>query len=197
MSSFNKIGITRPTAGQTHPFKIDIGKKGSKSDGTPTYTLAVNYHSRLYGPLKLANDKLQYEKIAIKEFGEDGIDFAKEVPNSFPGKNFYCVLEMDISNLKVTPPAKIVWVSSDQSEAELAPVVFEGSDNLKQTKARVIIGVFVADDEAIAGLPGNDSAVNTAYIMQFVNTNLIMCNMVFDGIPIVYPVPFAGGRLNF
>jgi hypothetical protein len=190
--SFNKIGITRPTVGLVHPFKIDIGKKGAKADKTPQYTLAVNYHSRLYESLDLKSDKLQYNRVNIS-----GLDATKDVPASFPGKNFYCVLEVNISNLKAVAPARIVWVESDQSEEDLAPVVFESSSNLRQTKARIIIGVFVADDEAVAGLPGNESAVNTAYLLQFVNTNLIMCNMVFDGIPIIYPVPFGGGRLNF
>jgi hypothetical protein len=193
MSNYNKIGITRPSAGLTHPFKIDISKEGKNSDGTPKYALAVNFHSRLYESLDLKNQYLQYNRVNI-----NGLDFKKSVPNSFPGKNFYCVLEINISNLRATAPARIVWVESDQSEEELAPVVFEGVSNLRQIKARAIIGVFVSDDEAIAGTPGgSENAVNTAYIMQFVNTNLMMCNMVFDGIPIVYPVPFIGGRLNF
>jgi hypothetical protein len=197
MSNYNKIGITRPSAGQAHPFKIDVSKEGKNADGTPKYALAVNYHSRLYDGLDLQDKYLQYKQVEIKKFTEDGIDFKKPVPNSFPGKNFYCVLEINVTNLRAVPPAKILWVESDQSEQELAPVEFQDSSNLRQTKARIIIGVFVSDDEAVAGLPGNESAVNTAYIMQNIHTNLLMCNMVFDGVPIIYPVPFGGGRLNF
>jgi hypothetical protein len=191
MSNYNKIGITRPTAGQAHPFKIDIGKKGTRSDGTPIYYLAVNYHSRLFTGMGKTSKYLQWLKIPIK-----GLDFPQDVPSSFPGQNYYCVLKVTVNNLSAEE-AEIIWVSNDKTVNELQPVTFEGSDNLKQVEARIIIGVFVSDDEAVAGLPGNESAVNTAYIMQNINTNLLMCNMVFDGAPIIYPVPFAGGRLNF
>jgi hypothetical protein len=192
MSNYNKIGITRPSAGLVHPFKIDIAKAGKNADNTPKYTLAVNYHSRLYENLDLKDKYLQFNRVNIA-----GLDAIKEVPTTFPGKNFYCVLEINVSNLRAVPPARIVWVESDQSEEELAPIEFQDSSNLRQTKARIIIGIFVSDDEAIAGLPGGESAVNTAYIMQFINTNLMLSNMVFDGVPVIYPVPFGGGRLNF
>jgi hypothetical protein len=191
MSNYNKIGITRPTAGQTHPFKIDIGKQGTRSDGTPIYTLAVNYHSRLFTGMGITSKYLQWLKIPI-----EGLDFPQEVPSSFPGENYYCVLKVSVNNLQAQE-ARIIWVSDDKTVNELQPVTFESGDNLRQIEARIIIGVFVSDDEAVAGLPGNESAVNTAYIMQNINTNLLMCNMVFDGVPVIYPVPFAGGRLNF
>lgn len=189
--SYSRIGITKPSIGLVHPFKIDIGKDGKKSDGTPQYTLAVNYHSRLYKELTTRDRYLDYTNLTIT-----GLDFVQRVPSSFPGKNYYCVLNIDVSDLSATS-AKIEWVEGDNSQDDLAPVVFTSSDNLRQTKARIIIGVLVSDDEAVAGLPGNESAVNTSYIMQFVNTNLLMCNMVFNGVPIIYPVPFGGGRLNF
>jgi hypothetical protein len=191
MSNFSKIGITRPSIGLVHPFKIDIGKKGKRGDGSPVYTLAINYHSRLFTGMSKTEQFLQYIKIPIT-----GLDFVKEVPSSFPGENYYCVLKVTVSNLTATK-AEIVWVSDDKSVDDLQPVKFESSENLKQIEARIIIGVFVSDDEAVAGLPGGENAVNTAYIMQYINTNLIMCNMVFNGVPIIYPVPFSGGRLNF
>jgi hypothetical protein len=194
MSSYSKIGITRPSIGSAHPFKIDIKKDGSNSDGTPQYVLAVNYHSRLFTGMSFTNEGgsfLQWQKINIT-----GLDFNQKVPSTFPGENYYCVLKITVSNLEATE-AEIVWVSNDKTVDDLQPVKFESSDNLRQTEARIIIGVFVFDDEVLAGLPGGESAVNTAYIMQFINTNLIMCNMVFDGVPVIYPVPFAGGRLNF
>lgn len=194
MSSYNKIGITRPTVNLVHPFKIDIKKNGSRADGSPLYVLAVNYHSRLFTGMSKTNaggSFLQWQKINIK-----GLDFDKEVPSTFPGQNFYCVLKVKVANLQATE-AEITWVSNDQSVNDLQPVTFESSTNLKQTEAKIIIGVFVSDDESLAGTPPGESAVNTAYIMQNINTNLLMCNMVFDGIPVIYPVPFGGGRLNF
>jgi hypothetical protein len=192
MSNYNKIGIPKPPGlDRTHPFKIDIAKKKGDTIGKPKYTLAVNYHSRLFTGMGRTGKYLQWIKIPIT-----GLDFVQNVPDSFPGENYYCVLKVTVNNLN-PESAEIIWISSDKTVNELQPVTFEGGDNLKQTEARIIIGVFVSDDEAAAGLPGNESAVNTAYIMQFINTNLLMCNMIFDGIPVIYPVPFGGGRLNF
>jgi hypothetical protein len=191
---YSKTAITRPTAGQTHPFKIDISKKGSRSDGTPIYTLAVNFHSRLFTGMGFTNQGgafLQWQQLDIQ-----GLDAAQPVPSTFPGQNYYCVLRITVNNLQATQ-ARIIWVSNDASVNQLQPVTFESSENRRQTEARIIIGVFVSDDEAIAGTDNTGGgAVNTAYIMQNINTNLLMCNMVFDGVPVVYPVPFAGGRLN-
>lgn len=192
MSNYNKIGITRPTAGQTHPFKIDIRKNGTRSDGNPIYSLAVNYHSRLFTGMGKTDKYLQWLKIPI-----EGLDQQQDVPSTFPGQNYYCVLKITVNNLQATQ-AQIIYVSNDQTVNQLQPVTFEGSSNLRQVEARIIIGVFVSDDEAIAGTDNTSGgAVNTAYIMQNINTNLLMCNMVFDGIPVIYPVPFGGGRLNF
>jgi hypothetical protein len=194
---FNTIGITRPSAGLAHPFKVDISKIGKNPDGKPIYGLAVNFHSFLYSGMTQKGNFFKFTRVAIREFSESGLDFVKPVPPTFPGQNFYCVLEVDISNLRPVGQARIVWISSDTSEEALAPILFESGSNLRQTKARAIIGVLVADDEAIAGTPGGaENKVNTAYFIQYINTHLIMCNMVFDGVAVIYPVPFVGGRLN-
>jgi hypothetical protein len=199
-TGYYKLGIARPSVGSAHPFKINIGKQGKKQDGTPQYTLAVNYHSRLYIGMKLREKYLSYEKVryAGGSQGLDfksikGLDFAELVPQEFPKENIYCVLELKISDLKVTN-AQIKYVIDDKNEDELDPIVFESADNLKQVGARAIIGILVMDDEVIAGLDASEA--KTPYIVQLVNTNLMMANMVFDGIPIIYPVPFIGGRLN-
>jgi hypothetical protein len=193
--SFNKIGITKPSFGLVHPFKVDIGKNGQRENGNPIYTLAVNFHSGLFSGMKFKDRFLSYERQNIT-----GLDFPKEVPSTFPGKNFYCLLKIKIKDLSIDTtdqkPAEIIWVEGDDQEELLSPVTFESPENLRQIEARIIIGVLIADDEALAGLPANESAVKTAYFMQYINTHLIMCNMVFDGIPIIYPVPFSGGRLN-
>lgn len=171
---------------KVHPFvleQIDVG-------GTSYIT--VHYHSRLFTGMKLEGKYLSFKKIGIK-----GLDFLKKIPSTFPGKNLYCVLEITISELNPTK-AEIVWVEGDQSANELNPVEFSDASSLKQSKARIIIGVLVFDAEEIAGGPSPSSGgVSTEYISQFVHNDLIMCNMVFDGVPIIYPVPFAGGRLNF
>jgi hypothetical protein len=206
MGNYNKIAITRPGIGLAHPFKIDILKDGRRGDGLPNFKLAVNYHSRLFVGMSLNSKYLSYRKVGIK-----GLDFAQPVPASFPGKNYYCVLKIPVTDLQVpegtSTSAEIIWVEDDKTVNELNPIIFESNDNLKQTEARIIIGVLVSDDEAIAGTDntavvngqtvGGAGAVNTAYVVQFINTNLMMCNMVFDGVPVIYPVPFGGGRLNF
>lgn len=208
MSNYSRTGIPRSSINFTHPFKIDIGVDGKNEEGISNYTLAVNYHSKLYQnrsiPLPLGDKNyFEFDAVEIEKFTENGLDFPKKVPEEFidKGENFYCVLEIELDNYQATK-AKIVWIKSDSSEEELAPVVFKDTEDFVQTKARIIIGVFVIDDEAIAGTSnqsgtsGQSGAVNTPYILQFINTNLIMCNMVMNGLPIVYPVPFAGGRLN-
>lgn len=188
MSNYYKIGVTRPSVGLSHPFKITIGKDGKKGDGTPQYTLAVNYHSRLYTGLRSRDKYLSYNKKNII-----GLDFPEKVPDQFPKENVYCVLDLKIDNYSVTK-AEIKYVFDDKNQEELDPIVFLSEDDLRQVGARVIIGVLVNDDEVVAGLPASDA--KTPYIVQFVNTNLMMSNMVFDGIPVIYPVPFIGGRLN-
>lgn len=195
MSSYSKIGIPKGggSVSFNHPFKIDIGRT-TNSKGELQYTLAIAYHSRLYTGMSFTNQGgafLQRNRINI-----EGLDFPQPVPSSFPGQNYYCVLKIDVNDLQATK-AEMIYVSDDKSVNQLQPVRFESSQNRRQTEARIIIGILVWDDEAIAGLEGNESALNTVYVEQFVNTDLMMCNMIFDGVPVIYPVPFIGGRLNF
>jgi len=166
-----------------HPFFIDYIKKAGKE------YLGVNYHSRLFTGMSKTSKYLQWNKITIT-----GLDYRQPIPSSFPGKNYYCVLKITVSNLIATK-AEIIWVSDDKSVNDLQPVTFDSADNLRQTEARIIIGVCVFDMESTAGT--TSKGVNSGYITQFVHSDLIICNMVFDGIPIIYPVPFGGGRLNF
>ncbi len=169
------------------PFKIDW--KVSKINGQRKYIFAVNYHSKLYKGMSTRGQFLEYDILNIA-----GLDFIKEAPNSFPvSKNYYCVLKVKVSNLQAQS-AEITWVEGDQRDDDLAPIKFEDSQNYKQTEARVIIGAAVRDLEASPGL--KNDVIKTVYIIQYVNTNLIMANMVFNGIPVIYPVPIPGGRLN-
>lgn len=170
-----------------HPFKIDW--KISKTGGQRKYNFAVNYHSKLYKGTATRGQYLEFDFLNIS-----GLDFIKEAPTSFPNsKNLYCVLKVTISNLQAQS-ARIDWIEGDDKQDDLAPIKFEDSQSYKQTEARVIIGVGVRDLEASPGLRQDN--VKTVYIIQYTNTNLIMANMVFNGIPVVYPVPISGGRLN-
>jgi hypothetical protein len=171
---------------RVHPFYIDVVKQGDKE------YLAVNYHSRLFKGMTLNEKYLSFDQT----LSITGLDVLKEIPGSFPGKNFYCVLELDISNF-IPTKANIVWIEGDSKADELNPVVFIGSNNLRQVKSRTIIGVYVFDGEATAGTRSPDlGGAKTAYITQFVHTDLIMSYMVFNGVPVVLPVPFIGGKLN-
>lgn len=173
------------TRAKVHPFNIHLVKQDKKE------FLAVNYHSRLFTGMTLKDKYLNFEQLSIT-----GLDFLEPVPSSFPGKNFYCVLEVQISNL-LPIKANIVWVEGDSKAEELNPIVFEDTTNLRQVKSRTIIGVYVFDGEQIAGTLSPDfGGVKTGYITQFVHSDLMMCNMVFDGVPVILPVPFIGGRLN-
>jgi hypothetical protein len=193
--SYSRIAVPRVKITQVHPFKIDILKDGSRSDGTPKLFLAVNYHSRIYSGMSKTGKYLQWSRVPGTETSISGTDLKQEVPSTFPSQNYYCVLKITVNDLQATK-AEIIWVSNDKSVNDLQPITFQDGSNLKQTEARIIIGVLVSDDESVAGTPP-EGRINTPYIMQFINTNLIMCNMVFDGTPVVYPVPFGGGRLNF
>lgn len=170
----------------THPFKVDWRVR--KVNGERKYSFAVNFHSKLYKGMNTRGQFLEYEFFQL-----EGIDTIQEAPTSFPSKNYYCVLKINVSSLQ-GQSARIVWVEGDDKQDDLAPIKFEDAQNYKQTEARVIIGAAIRDLEAAPGLK-NDN-VKTVYFCQYVNTNLIMANMVFNGIPVVYPVPIPGGRLN-
>lgn len=188
MSAIYSKNLTPKITKRVHPFYIDIVNRNNKKYA------AVNYHSRLFTRLEIENNYMIHKIQTIT-----GLDFEKEIPGSFPGKNFYCVLKIKIDSLRISnenKAATIEWVEGDQSET-LKPVIFDSNDNARQTEARIIIGVLVNDGEATAGTLSPDlGGARTNYIIQFVSTDLIMTNMVVDGIPIVYPVPFIGGGLN-
>ncbi len=188
MSAIYSKSLTPKDVKKTHPFKIELSlNKGKRY-------LAVNYHSRLYTGFELKNQYLVHKQKSIK-----GLDFKKEVASSFPGKNFYCVLNIKINDLQISnddQAASIKWVVDDKSE-DLRPVVFESAEVLNQKEARIILGVLVFDGESTAGTLSPDlGGAKISYISQFVTTDLIMTHMVVDGVPILYPVPFIGSSLN-
>lgn len=171
-----------------HPFEMAVRNK--IIGGIKKLVIAVSYHSSLYTLLEERgsnSDIFYYKKLFIT-----GLDFEQNVPDSFPSKKYYCVLNVTVNNL-TAQSAKIEWVEDD--EEKLAPIKFSSGNDKRQTEARIIIGVLVRDKEASPGFPDSTS-VPVAYIIQYINTNLMMCNMVFNGVPVIYPVPFGGGRID-
>lgn len=189
MSAIYSKSLTPKDIKKSHPFKIEMSSKKGKR------YLAVNYHSRLYTGFEIKNEYLIYKQKSIV-----GLDFKKEVPSSFPGKNFYCVLNIKTQGLQVSNEDKAVsikWIEDDKSTNDLSPVLFESAQTLNQKEARIILGVLVFDGESTAGTLSPDlGGAKISYISQFVTTDLLMTNMVFNGVPIIYPVPFIGSSLN-
>jgi hypothetical protein len=191
-----KTFIPTPVLKKTHPFEIVV--RSESRGGKKIRVAAVAFHSGLFSYMNERGEEyFEYKRIEIEKFSENGLDFAKEIPASLDctgsSQNFYCVLNITVNNLRAQS-AKIQWISSDRSQNDLDPIKLDGEK--RQTEARVIIGVVACDTELVPGLPQQDS-VKFPYIIQFVNTNLIMCNMVFNGVPVIYPAPISGGRLNF
>jgi hypothetical protein len=170
-----------------HPFQIDVTQKKDE------ISVAVAYHSGLFKPMSISQGRLKYNRIEIIGLDENK-SFSKKLAAD---ENHYVVLIVKINNLQAES-AEVKIIEGDTSEEELDPVKFDSEDSLKQTEARVILGVIVHDGGQYAGTLSVDiGGIETYYLIQFVNTNLIMANMVMDGIPIAYPVPISGGRLNF
>jgi hypothetical protein len=189
MSAIYSKALTPKDVKKSHPFKIEMSlNKGKRY-------LAVNYHSRLYTGFEIKDQYLVYKQKSIT-----GLDFKQKVPPSFPGKNYYCVLNIKIQGLQVSNEDKAVsikWVEDDKSTNDLSPVLFESAQTLNQKEARIILGVLVFDGESTAGTLSPDlGGAKISYISQFVTTDLLMTNMVFNGVPVIYPVPFIGSSLN-
>jgi hypothetical protein len=193
MAEQTKIAVPTPY-GSTHPFKLEKVRRSpnSKASRDDIY-VAVAYHSALFTYMEeRGNEYFKYKKIDITNLDKQEI-VPSTLDCSGSSQNFYCVLNVKINNLRAQS-AELKWVKSDRSENDLDPIKLDSEK--RQTEARVIIGVVVCDTEYTPGLDQSRSS-KFPYIIQFVNTNLIMCNMVFNGVPVVYPAPISGGRLNF
>jgi len=186
-----KTFIPTPVLKKIHPFEIVV--RSELVNNKKTRVAAVAYHSGLFTYMdERGKDYFKYKRISIT-----GLDKGESVPSSLSctntSENFYCVLKIIVNNLQAQS-AKIEWVSGDKTEDDLDPIKLDSEK--RQTEARVIVGVIACDTELTPGLSQANSA-RFPYVIQFVNTNLIMCNMVFNGVPVIYPAPISGGRLNF
>lgn len=165
------------------PFQIFLTKE--VKENTTKYVAAIHYHSRLYKPLKFKNSSLVYEILTISGLSEKK-SFSKD---EIKKEGIHCVLEIDVKDLE-PKSAKINWVIG-RKEKDADPIEVDSADNRNQTKARVIIGSILKDKYSIPGVT-DKSDFEDIYFFQHINTHLIIANMVFDGIPVLYPVSFAG-----
>jgi|688.fasta_scaffold502313_2 hypothetical protein len=168
----------------THPFKIDFTRKVKGDD--IEYKAGVIKHSVLYSGAEESNGFLNFQSIEIKKIGEM-LDIT-----DFPSKNAHILLVVTVDNLRAKSAE--IKIASDADEDSMKSVKFSDSTGFKQTEARVILGSLIFDIGITPVL--KDDNVKTAFVSQFVSTNLIMTNMVLNGVPIVYPVPFSGSKLK-
>ena len=183
-----------------HPFKLEVFQsKDLDSEGRPSYKVSLNWHSKLYNGFKVPQNGgaqfLTFQKNKI-----DNLNFLFDVPKDIYAKQYYyCLLDVNITDLRVTS-AKIKFVMGNGSD-QLHPIAFESASNLRQIAARVILGVVVSDNKytpANALVPSSDDAppADSVYVLQYVHSNLLMTNMVSNGVPVVYPVPFLGSTTS-
>lgn len=182
-----------------HPFKLEVFQSEDlDSEGRPKYKTSLNFHSKLYTGFKSAKNGgdqfLTFEKIKI-----NNLNFLFDVPSEiYAKKYYYCILDVLVTNLRATS-AQIKFEMGNGSD-KLHPIAFESPSNLKQIAARVILGVIVRDNKYTAAnaLISSDNAepIDSTYVLQYVNSNLLMTNMVLNGVPVVYPVPFLGSTTS-
>jgi|694.fasta_scaffold00095_103 hypothetical protein len=175
--------LTPTVSFASHPFQIHFERPDNVN-----IKAAISYHSSLYVGMEQSGALLKYKKLAIS-----GLDVQTSFATaSLDQKSAYAVLKVTINDYRAVK-ANIEWIK-DENEDSLAPIKFVNENTLKQSEARVIIGGIIFDTEQKAGLPSD--GIKTAYVHQLVSSHLIMANMVFNGIPVVYPVPICGGKNN-
>jgi hypothetical protein len=166
------------------PFMVHITKqyKGTELE----YQAAVHYNSKLYRPLSLSEKYLKYSKINIT-----GLDQIKKFPESKIKQNgVHCLLELKINQLSAKS-AEIKWVEEKLSDKNSSPIELNSPEERDQITARVMIASILYDKYKIPGVTSAND-VPGVYIYQYINSNLILANMIFNGVPVVFPVPFAG-----
>jgi hypothetical protein len=181
-----------------HPFKLELKSSNQQdSEGRPKYQISLNWHSKLYTGFKSAQNGgdqfLTFEKIKISN-----LNFSFDVPNDiYEKKYYYCILDVLVTNLRATS-AQIKFEMGNGSD-KLHPIAFESPVNQRQIAARVILGAVVNDDKytpANALVTSEGPTINSTYVLQYVHSNLLMTNMVLNGVPVVYPVPFLGSTTS-
>lgn len=183
-----------------HPFQITFRvKKENPESTTSSFYGAVAYHSQLFKNYKIEDKKLVYSTPSIEITGLGEFEKLEGFPDS--EKKYYCILELTIENFQVAEQdaAKIKWVKGSDTD-NLAPIEFESTDNLRQTKARVIIAAMVSDknEVPIDTVTGTEELekIESQYALQYINTHLLVSTMSINGIAVIYPIPFAGGPIQ-
>ena len=191
---------------KVQPFSLEFDRGSPQGGVSSTAFMGVNANSKLYYGLTLNGNNMSYDEIYIAGLGRPE-PVPEEIQYTVPVPSFFCVLNINI-NGRLSPyrseesrqTAEITWVKGDTLE-DLNPIIFEDDIDKVQIGARIVIGALVSDKNQSSVYNVNDSrgginTVNSSYIVQNVNTHLMMCNMVFNGLPVLYPVPFGGGPIS-
>jgi hypothetical protein len=168
----------------SYPFLVHISKnyEGSKL----VYEGAVHYNSKLYRPLTQDNKYLKYSRVSIT-----GLDLIKKLSEDEIKKDgAHCILEIKISTLS-PKSAEIKWITTKLNDQNASPIEFNSKEERDQIIARVMIASVLYDKYQIPGVTSETDSPGI-YVYQYIQSNLILANMIFNGVPVVYPVPFAG-----
>jgi hypothetical protein len=157
----------------THPFRIEYK---SKSGDRNNYELILYKRSYLYLPPKTVGG-------AIGSLNISKIDTIASVNLEQASKGFFAILKIKVQSLQAQS-AEIEWVESVSSIKTI-----ELDEQKKQTSASIIVGC-VRNDKGYN--PFIQTDVSALFVEQNINTNLIVSNMVFNGVPVIFPVPFPG-----
>ena len=156
----------------THPFKIDY-----KVEESNNVSVGIYPNSTLYTSPKSSSEK--FAKLPIKD-----LTTIKKFSIGSLSNPMYAVLEIVVQSLQ-PQSASIVWSASTSDPA------VELDTNKNQKKARVLIGS-IRKDNKYTSLTDTSLDLNSVYVEQLVSMNLILANMLFNGVPCILPAPFAG-----
>lgn len=155
----------------THPFNIKYN-----SIENSQYEAFIYKNSYVYLPPKSASGE-------ITQLSISKLDAKKKFSLEQASDGLYAVLKIDVQSLQAQS-ASIEWQTPAQGVKSL-----ELDSQKNQASASIILGVIRSDQNYLGS---SSSGPSSLYVDQNINTNLIIANMVFNGVPVIFPVPFPG-----
>jgi hypothetical protein len=156
----------------THPFKISY-----KYEAGGNISVSIRSESFLYSPPTSVGGS--FSKININAL-DTNKSFSR---NSISGQPINCILELKVQSLQVQS-ANIVWSQGGN------PQTLEFGSGMDQKAARILIASIRNDSKYNLGTIS--AGLSSLYIDQMLSSNLIVANMVFNSVPVIFPVPFCG-----